>query len=127
MMTIGEKIKYHREQKNYTQAKMAELLNISINSYGNIERDETDVTFSRLLLISKELDVPMKDLIDIDGKIIYIECNENQNNTLNNVNYNSTITAPTKDVALLEQENTFLKEKISNLEEIIVLLKEKGK
>ncbi len=53
-MTIGEKIKYHREQKNFTQAKMAELLNISINSYGNLERDETDVTFSRLLLISKE-------------------------------------------------------------------------
>ena len=123
-MTIGEKIKYHREQKNFTQAKMAELLNISINSYGNLERDETDVTFSRLLLISKELDVPMKDLIDIDGKIIYIECNENQN-SLNNLNYNSTITAPTKDIALFEQENSFLKEKIKDLEKIISLMETK--
>ncbi len=66
----------------------------------------------------------MKDLIDIDGKIIYIECNENQN-SLNNLNYNSTITAPTKDIALFEQENSFLKEKIKDLEKIISLMETK--
>jgi transcriptional regulator with XRE-family HTH domain len=42
-MSIGAKIKNLRELRNYTQAYMADQLNMSVNGYSKIEREETDV------------------------------------------------------------------------------------
>ena len=47
-MSINEKIRLVREAKGLTQEQMAEKLEISRNSYGDIERGDNDVKLSTL-------------------------------------------------------------------------------
>jgi transcriptional regulator with XRE-family HTH domain len=47
-MSVGAKIKNLRELRNYTQAYMADQLSMSVNGYGKIERDETDLSLGKL-------------------------------------------------------------------------------
>lgn len=47
-MKVGEKIRSLRTIKGYSQENMAELLGISSVAYGDIERNKTDVSHSRL-------------------------------------------------------------------------------
>ncbi|TAE13234.1 MAG: helix-turn-helix domain-containing protein [Bacteroidetes bacterium] len=57
--------------RGYTQDDMAEKLAMSQSDYSKIELDETDVPFSRLLQISKVLEVSLSDLINFDeGKLL---------------------------------------------------------
>jgi transcriptional regulator with XRE-family HTH domain len=82
-MKIGTNIKKLRELRNYTQEVMAEKLNMSQNGYSKIERDETDVSFSRLVQISQVLEVNLLDLIAFDGQkmLFNISNTHNQNGT----------------------------------------------
>ncbi|MFT5619176.1 MAG: transcriptional regulator with XRE-family HTH domain [Arenicella sp.] len=47
-MEIGNKIRTLRGLKNLSQEKMAEKLGISSTSYAKIERNETDLSYSRM-------------------------------------------------------------------------------
>jgi transcriptional regulator with XRE-family HTH domain len=76
-MKVGNKIKKMRELREYTQEDMAEKLAMSQSGYSKIELDETDVPFSRLLQISKVLQVSLSDLINFDEAKILLN-----NNTL---------------------------------------------
>jgi transcriptional regulator with XRE-family HTH domain len=70
-MKLGNKIKKMRELREYTQDDMAEKLAMSQSGYSKIELDETDVPFSRLVQISKVLEVSLSDLINFDeGKLL---------------------------------------------------------
>ena len=51
IMHIGEKIRFFRERKGLSQAKMAEILEMLVQGYGNIERGDTDISYSRLELM----------------------------------------------------------------------------
>ena len=73
-MTIGEKIQALRIHKNLTQKAIADSLNISVTAYGNIERGEADVTFSRLEAIALILGITLKDIINLTDTV-------NNNNT----------------------------------------------
>lgn len=55
-MTIGTKIRRLRQEKGYSQDNMADILGISLNAFGKIERDETDISHSRLEQIAKAFD-----------------------------------------------------------------------
>jgi len=79
-MKIGNKIKKMRELRNYTQEHMAAKLEMSQNGYSKIERDDTDVPFSRLVQIAKVLEVELVDLIAFDGQklMFHISTNEGQ-------------------------------------------------
>jgi transcriptional regulator with XRE-family HTH domain len=57
MIGIGEKIRIQRLIKNYSQEYMAWSLSISQAAYSNIERDETDVTVSRIFEIAEVLEI----------------------------------------------------------------------
>ena len=46
-MTIGEKIRFMRLLKGLSQEDMAEKLEISLNAFGRIERNETDLNLSK--------------------------------------------------------------------------------
>ena len=60
-----------RELRNYTQDYMADKLGMFQSGYSKIEVDETDIPFSRLIQISKILEIPLSDLINFDeGKIL---------------------------------------------------------
>lgn len=68
MNTLGEQIRYHRELKGYSQADLAHELDISLNAYSRIERNITDVNYSRLLQIAKVLKITVVELLLTDKK-----------------------------------------------------------
>jgi transcriptional regulator with XRE-family HTH domain len=68
MNTIGEKIRYFRELKRFTQEDLAHDLDISLTAYSKIERGITDVNISRLSQIAKALGVSLVELIAVEKK-----------------------------------------------------------
>lgn len=67
-MSIGNNIKKLRELKNYTQAHMANQLDLSIGGYGKMENDEVQIKVDRLEKIAEILNVDTRDLISDNGK-----------------------------------------------------------
>jgi XRE family transcriptional regulator, regulator of sulfur utilization len=62
-MEIGEKIRYARLTKGYSQENMADFLGISTSAYGDIERNKTELTLSRAKKLSNILKMSMLELI----------------------------------------------------------------
>jgi len=77
---IGTKIRHIRELRNYTQEYMAEMLDVSQSTYARFERDDSDLTLSKLRAISKILDVKLEDLINFSDKFIFNNYTSNQAN-----------------------------------------------
>lgn len=63
MTTIRDRIKKHREQKNYTQEYMAAELKISQNTYSKIESGNIKLTTDRLQEIADILELPIEELL----------------------------------------------------------------
>lgn len=80
-MSIGAKIKRVRELKNMKQETLADKLSMSPSGYGKIERDETDLPYSRLEQIAKAFSMKTEELVGFDEN-----CNINViNNTSNTI------------------------------------------
>lgn len=71
MNNIGQKIKKIRELRNLSRRYLANELVISMNTYGKIERGETDITIGRLYQISKILNVSVTAIIDFDENKLF--------------------------------------------------------
>ena len=108
-MTIGHKIKKVRELKNYTQEHLAEKLGMSLAGYGKIERDDTDVPFSRLEQIADVLGVRVEDITSFDEKYIF---NLNNNKFKDFIVHNQ----------VSEKERELYEKNIKNLEDKILLM-----
>lgn len=63
MYSIGKKIRYYREEKGYTQEKLAELVRISPNYLSAIERDVKIPKLETFLLIVNKLEVKADDIL----------------------------------------------------------------
>lgn len=70
-MSIGHKIKKIREIKGYTQEYMADKIGMSTAGYGKLERDEADISFSRLEQISKAFNMNVEDITSFDEKYVF--------------------------------------------------------
>jgi transcriptional regulator with XRE-family HTH domain len=57
MNDVGEKIRIQRLTKKYSQEYMAFMLDISQPAYSKIERDETELTISRIYDIAEILEI----------------------------------------------------------------------
>lgn len=68
MKTIGDKIRYFRNLKNWSQEEIAHRLNISLPAYSKIERNITDVSFSRLNQIAKVYGITLIELLSVASK-----------------------------------------------------------
>ncbi len=80
---VGNKIKKIRELRSLTQEHMAKKLGLSLNGYGKIEREETELTINRLSEIAQILEVKVFDLLGFDeNKTIF---NVTQNQTGNGI------------------------------------------
>ena len=118
-MTIGHKIKKIRELKNYTQEHLADKLGMSLTGYGKIERDETDIPFSRLHQIAEVLGVSVEDVVGFDEKNVFNLTHNKFKDFIvnNNVSpkerelYDKTIKTLEDKIALLENINELLKNK----------------
>ena len=77
-LNVGENIRRIRLMKNLSQENVAEMLKISLLSYGDIERDKKDVTLSRLEGIAEVLKVDINTILNFHEKDIF---NQNNNQT----------------------------------------------
>ena len=64
-MNIGDKIRKVRELKGFKQEYVAGKLGLSVTAYGNIERNESSLTFDRLEEIAEVLEVSVQDILNI--------------------------------------------------------------
>lgn len=116
-MDITEKIKTLREANDLSQEKMAELMNMSKNSYGKLERGEVEINIKKLKRIAHIFNVDISELINEKGIFYYIGDNSSYNyhqsqfhNINSNENFNEIIQAKNEIIERLKAENELLKE-----------------
>jgi transcriptional regulator with XRE-family HTH domain len=81
-MNVGDNIKKFRELKNLTREQIASELNLSLSGYSKIERNEVDLTISRIFEIAKILNVEVAQILNFDAQQIF---NVSNNHTVQSV------------------------------------------
>lgn len=119
-MRVGRKIKQLRELRNFTQSYMADQLGISINGYGKIERDETEITVKRVEQIAEVLDTNLNTILSFDSNQVFNLYN-NKTATSNGIVQNQQIIADQSlddffvalksDIDILKKEFEIMKKK----------------
>ncbi|MCK6648930.1 MAG: helix-turn-helix domain-containing protein [Bacteroidia bacterium] len=66
MNSIGEKIRYFRKLRGLSQEELAHELDISLTAYSKIERNITDINYSRLNQLCKILKITLIELLYAD-------------------------------------------------------------
>lgn len=54
---LGKNVKYHRYRKNFTQERLAELLKVSSNYIGRVERGQHSPSLEKIENIAKALGI----------------------------------------------------------------------
>lgn len=108
--SIGQRIRSLREMQEKSQETMAEALKMSVAGYGKIERNETDVSISRLQQIAAILDIDVTDLISEESPVIFsfqtvnnnavIGINKSKENPL--LSFESRLVEKDKEIAYLK-------------------------
>lgn len=111
-MKIGQKIKMLREVKNFTQEYMADKIGLAQSNYSKIERDETDITFSKLQKISEVLGVNVDDIINLNEPCIF----NNNYGELKGTQSGNYSEYPTELIQLYKDKIALLEDKIKYLE-----------
>jgi transcriptional regulator with XRE-family HTH domain len=78
-MKVHEKIRSIRQSKGWSQDKMAEKLELSVNGYANIERGETDVQVSRLEQIAETFGMDLLELFNFGERNVFYLVGDNEN------------------------------------------------
>jgi len=121
MINTGEKLRELRTRKGWTQENVAEMLEMSVSNYSNIEKGKTQVTVPKLAQMAQKLDYDLIELMPLGKNVVYIQ----ENNGNLNGSYIVHNSLPNSYQTLLVEkektdlENTFLKEKIELLEDKI--------
>lgn len=66
LIALGKNIQTARKNKNYSQNKLAEILNISREHLAKIETAKRCVSLSLLFKIAETLEIDIKDLFDFN-------------------------------------------------------------
>ncbi|MCY8293210.1 helix-turn-helix domain-containing protein [Bacillus haynesii] len=69
-MSVGQRIKYWRKQKGYTQAQLAEKANMSRSYIADVERDRYNPSVESLNSITKALNIPLSNLLEENQHIL---------------------------------------------------------
>jgi transcriptional regulator with XRE-family HTH domain len=77
MNNIGDNIKKFRELKNISREQMAADLDMSLSGYSKIERNEIDLTISRVQQIAQILKVDLGQILNFDATQIFNVSNNN--------------------------------------------------
>lgn len=122
-MDIGDKIRKVRELKGYKQEYVADKVGLSVTAYGNIERNESTLTFERLEQIAEVLEVTVQDILNIPEHLNIQSVNNahqvgfNHNTTINDNRvctegeaeaYKQTIKNQEKEIEYLREQNSKL-------------------
>ncbi|WP_052266283.1 helix-turn-helix domain-containing protein [Pedobacter kyungheensis] len=103
-MNLGANIRKIREFRGIKQQHIADKMNLSITSYGKIERDEIEITLKRLNEISQILNVPIVTIINLTDDIF------SERQAVNNYEVASTV-----EVYFLKERNRELMEEKGKL------------
>ena len=119
-MKVGDKIRDLRTLKKLSQENMAEMLDMSLGAYGDIERNKKDISLTRLEQIAKSLGVSVLDILSFGDKIsnFFDQCSSFvagiNNGGLNN--YDAREIQHKLDKALLEIDKLKAEKEKSDLE-----------
>lgn len=97
---LGKNIQKYRKLKKLTQEKLAESVNVDINSISSIERGRYFPTPDNLVKISETLNVSLSDLFTFNP---LTSCEDYEKEIKNNINLIRN------DVAKLSAVNAFIK------------------
>jgi len=115
-LKVGNKLKKIRELKNLSQEHLAQSLKMSQTNYSKLERDEVEMSISRLAEIGKLFGMKVEDIIAFDEKFMFTAYDHGQ----------AAYTIHNNQVAN-EQIKTLYEDKIKLLEEIIKMKDEELK
>lgn len=71
---MGRRIRGCRKQSGFTQEKMAEILDVSVKHYSEVERGITGLAVEKLIFLSHLFNVSLDYLLKGDGKPADIPC-----------------------------------------------------
>lgn len=96
---IRQNIRDLREDKKLSQAKMAQLIPMSLTGYSKLERGENKISIDRLARIAQILEVDMTDLManESDGVIVI----NNSSDILNNSPFSLAMGDPALEAEIL--------------------------
>lgn len=117
-MNIGDKIRKVRELKGYKQEYVAGKLGLSVTAYGNIERNESSLTFERLEEIAAVMEVTVQDILNIPEQL-----NIHNITTAHQVGFTHTYNDNRKGT---ETEIDAFKQSIAHLEKEIEYLRQQN-
>lgn len=117
-MKVNEKIRFLRENNNWSQEEMAEKLGMSTNGYSKIERGETHLTISKLEKIVAVLGIDILELMSLGERNIVLF--QESDNNLNIIGSSQELASEIKQ---LKQSLNHKEEMISQKDELIVSLK----
>ncbi len=128
-MEIGTKVKMKREEKGYSQEKMAEILGISQSKYHRFESNKALLNWDKIPVLSETLDIEITELIPLGNKVFYIHKPDNQSGYIENI-HNSSNEEDTKTIKELYEKMLVEKDKmyqkmLEEKNEIIAILKSK--
>ncbi len=66
---VGKKIKECRERIGISQQELADRCNFEKSNVSRIEAGRTNLTLKSLFLISKALDIPLKNLFELESNL----------------------------------------------------------
>lgn len=129
-MKVHEKIRFMREERNWSQEEMADKLSMSVNGYSKIERGETKVHIPKLEQIAEVLEMDVIELMSLGEKCVYLRGHDN-----NTIGYNiigsTELTFENQKLQLhleLKDKELLMKDReIENLKKIISLLEKDSK
>ena len=109
-MNIGDNIKKFRELKNITREIMSAELSMSLSGYSKIERNEVDLTISKVQKIAEVLGVDLSQILNFDASQIFNVSNNNMVQGLGaeTIHFHSD-DYKVKYIKMLEEENERLK------------------
>ncbi len=118
-----------RESKNWTQADMAEKLNMSVGGYRKIEQGQSRADHQKLERFAQLFDVDLLELLSLgDGHVILVS--DSNNHAFNIIGSSAEIAfeiQKLKSEVKFQQEIIELQKRdIARLEEIIALMKKSG-
>lgn len=116
-MNLGENIKKFRELKNITREVIASELEMSLSGYSKIERNEVDLTISKIQKIAEILKVDVSQILNFDASQIFNVSNNNLVHSIGakaeNMHFH-TDDYKEKYIKMLEEENKRLKANAKN-------------
>jgi len=117
-MTLGDKLKRARINKNFTQEYLAEVLNVSQKTYSNFENDKSKPAFGQVEDIANVLEMSVLDFLSGDNVTI-----NSTNGDHSGFIYQNQF--PEKLVEQYEERIKELKEQVQELKEELKTVKNK--